>query len=107
MLRPFMQRLERAARFIENDQTDGRELDEAFENDDGEAMSAALWTIAEQRPRLKYQIEQHGISRPREHLIGLPLPTLDKLASSLRKTKGRDDYFAMPLFAMAKASAGR
>lgn len=100
-MRTFTQRLERAALFIESDKTDGRELDEAFENYDGNAMIAALWTIAEQRPKLKYQMERHHFGRPRECVIGLPLATFDKWAATLRKQRGRDDYFLMPLFAMS------
>jgi hypothetical protein len=47
-----------AAKCIIDGRTHGRELDNAFENYDGEEMCAALWRMAQRSKKLKSQIEK-------------------------------------------------
>jgi len=78
-MRSFMQRLYRAADNLERGTYHGRELDEALENGDGDAMMAALWTLADSRPKLRYVMALEWLDGPSPDvaaLIGLPLSAL-------------------------------
>lgn len=46
----FWKRANRAANYIKNGKTHGRELDDAFEYYDGKEMCAAIYRIAQQDP---------------------------------------------------------
>ncbi len=73
----------RAIAFIESGAEHTRQLDEAFESYDGDAMWCALWTVANNRPRLAANIARYVCTpqqmehRPeRAALIGKPLPDI-------------------------------
>lgn len=55
-------RAKKAARYIINGQTHGRELDNAFENNDGDEMCSALWRMALKNKKLKFAIEKVIVS---------------------------------------------
>lgn len=83
MTRTFSQRMWRAIAFIESGAEHIRQLDEAFENFDGDAMWCALWTMANNRPRLAANIgryvstpEQMAHKPERVAMLGKPLPAI-------------------------------
>lgn len=90
MTKPFSVRMWDAIRFIErNPREVHRQLDEAFENYDGHAMCAALYTMAEKRPRLKQLIGK--FVSPPDHfaeakaLMGKSMDEIRKVAQKQRE----------------------
>lgn len=71
-MRPFSVRMWRAVAFIESGVQHSRQLDEAFENYDGDAMMAALYTLAEKRPKLAANIRRY-VCPPDSFERALPL----------------------------------
>jgi len=61
-----------------------RQLDDAFENGDGDAMCAALYTLAERRPKLKANLPKyvaHPSNFPRSAaLMGLTMAEIRQAA---------------------------
>jgi hypothetical protein len=70
-------RAKQAARCIIDDRIHGRELDGAFENNDGDEMCAALWRMAQRSPKLKAAIENAWKSNVEHTMIA----NYDKFAS--------------------------
>ena len=89
--RSFACRFWSAVRFIESGAEHTRQLDEAFENYDGDAMLAALWTKAATRPKLAANLEKYVIRPTATHcadafaLMGKPMPEIRAEASRQRK----------------------
>jgi hypothetical protein len=74
-----------AIAFIERNPSEvGRQLDAAFENDDGDAMAAALYKVAERRPKLAALLPKYVI-RPSETHCARVLPLMGKPMSEIRK----------------------
>lgn len=55
----FSRRMWRAIAFIESGAEHHRQLDAAFENGDGDAMCAAIYTVAARRPLLAHNLPQY------------------------------------------------
>jgi hypothetical protein len=82
----------KAVAFIESGREHTRQLDDAFENCDGHAMAAALWTLAEKRPRLKAKLPKY-VCPPDTFpeviaLIGKPMADIRKAAAAMRESCG-------------------
>lgn len=59
MIEQFSRRMWRAIAFIESGAECSRQLDNAFENWDGHAMCAALYTVAARRPVLARNLPKY------------------------------------------------
>lgn len=55
----FSRRMWNAVAFIESGREHSRQLDDAFENNDGDAMCAALHTLAQTRPKLAANLPRY------------------------------------------------
>lgn len=93
MTESFSIRMWKAIAFIErNPISVNRQLDAAFENSDGDAMCAALYTMAEKRPRLKQFIQQF-VSPPSgraKTLMGKSMKEIQKAAQRQREEGAGD-----------------
>jgi hypothetical protein len=89
-MRSFSERMWRAVAFIESGREHCRQLDEAFENDDGDAMTAALYTLAEKRPVLKANLPKYVLEPGKVNpdvvlpLVGRPMHEIRKAANAMR-----------------------
>ena len=93
MIESFSRRMWAAVAFIESGREHTRQLDAAFENCDGDAMAAALWTLAEKRPKLKANLRKYVCQPgcPPGHLmeafalIGKPMAEIRRAAKAMRE----------------------
>ena len=85
-MRTFSKRMWAAVAFIESGREHVRQLDEAFESFDGDAMCAALWTLAEARPRLKANLPTYVVypSGRAASLLGLSMRAIRDAAAKQR-----------------------
>jgi hypothetical protein len=88
-MKPFSVRMWRAVAFIESGRDVSRQLDEAFENGDGDAMCAALWTLSKKRPRLALNIRKYILPPDQlsqvSKLMGLSMKDIRAAASKQRE----------------------
>ena len=94
-MRPFSVRMWRAVAFIDSGATHYRQLDEAFENWDGDAMCAALYTLALKRPKLAANIRRY-VSPPDQFegsaaLMGQPMSAIRQAAYEKRRRMMGDE----------------
>ncbi len=88
----------KAVAFIESGREHFRQLDAAFENHDGNAMAAALWTLAEKRPLLKANLPKY-VSPPNLFpetmaLMGKPMKEI-RAAAKVMQEEGRAAFAKM------------
>jgi hypothetical protein len=94
--RELWSRARKAANHIINDRIYGRELDDAFENNDGDEMCAALWRMAQKSAKLRSKIEsawkinvQHTFVVNYDKFASLSNKELSEHARKTRENEGR------------------
>lgn len=101
-MRTFSERMWRAIAFIESGAEHTRQLDEAFENNDGDAMAAALIVMARKRPVLAANLASY-VSVDSASKSERVAPLLNKSIADIRRAAAvqRGEVPAGPLFFQA------
>lgn len=88
MVKSFSNRMWAAVAFIESGREHTRQLDPAFENGDGNAMTAALYTLSKKRPLLAANLPRYVLSPTlfggADKMVGNPMSVIRKFAKAER-----------------------